>query len=167
MSKRNQAIDHHNLGCDLLEQKRDAEALKEFEKAIEYDPSLPSPFVNAGNCLKRGRRCDESAYYYIKAIELEPSNVLAHCNYGAALFCMSRYKDALCEYEITLQLDARNYDATWGMSQSYAAIGMSLKGIKYAIIGLALNPFILSSYTQSCEILGLAVLNCLIKARKK
>ena len=120
-----------NHGCDLLAQNRFLEARKEFETAIEYDAAFVEAYINLGNCLRNSGKEDQSLYFYMKAINLDATNALAHFNYGCALYRLDRYKDAADELHISVGLEPASSDIQVTYARYSATIGETL---------LALSP---------------------------
>ena len=162
MNNRNQAIAYYNRGCDLLKKDCDREALKEFEKAIECDPGYVSAFVNAGYCSRRLMRYDESAYYCIKAIELDNKNRLAHFNYGCTLGCMDRYQEALDELKIALDMAPDDEETLLQLARCYALLKKPRKGFNYAVKALRLHPSSREAYQVISLLAALTFWNTLI-----
>ena len=87
-----EVVAHYNRGCDLLKNKRIEEAQKEFEEAIRQSPMCVEALINLGNCLRYTGKEADSVCYYVRAIDAEPDNALAHFNYGLALYGIDRFK---------------------------------------------------------------------------
>ena len=167
MSNESLAIKYYNQGCDLLKSKDDANALKEFEKAIEFDPTLIVAFVNAGNCLRRLSRYDESAYYCLKAIELDKESRLAHFNYGCTLCCMGLYQNAISEFDIVLPMRPNDPEILLQLARCYICIEMPRKGIYYLAQAIRLKPFDSECHQLLSQTIVLLFCNGVIKIARK
>lgn len=53
-----------------------------YERAIALDPKLALAYTNLGNCFYRQRRADLARSFYVKALELEPTQPEANYNLG-------------------------------------------------------------------------------------
>jgi tetratricopeptide (TPR) repeat protein len=97
---------HYDKGLELYKAKKNEEALQEFDKAIELDPSYVEAYIEAGNACydiarsninarhsslyystnTTGIKFHQKAFgYYNKAIELDPSNAYAQYIQGINL----------------------------------------------------------------------------------
>ena len=60
-------------------------AIKNYQKAIEINPSFAHAYNNLGSTLMSLGRLKESILSFEKAISLDPRNILAHNNLGTVL----------------------------------------------------------------------------------
>jgi tetratricopeptide (TPR) repeat protein len=96
---------YYNKGCALAKQKRYAEALAAYEKAINLDPSHTHAHYNNGWTLTELKRYDEALVAYEQAIELDPSSAPAYRNKGLVLQELQRDEEALATYDQAIELD--------------------------------------------------------------
>lgn len=87
-------IAHNNLGSQLLDERRYAEAIAHFRRAIELDPSLPEPYLNLGNALDASGNRAEATSYWEKALERNPRQLIALDNLAAMRMNQGRFEDA-------------------------------------------------------------------------
>ena len=103
-----EAIKRNNFGADLLKQGRLEEAITEFERAVEVDPSYAAAYFNLGYAYERRDRIDDAVAQYKKAIQLEPSNVLGLNNLGVIYDKKGLYDEAIAAFEQALKIDPSN-----------------------------------------------------------
>jgi tetratricopeptide (TPR) repeat protein len=156
------AVCCYNNGCDLLARNQYSEARREFERAIEQDPALVSAYVNLGNCLRRIGQEDKSVYYYLKAIDLDAANTLAHFNYGLALFDLYMYEDAAREMYIAVELEPAQSDIQYTFARYSATIGKTFAALKHAFRAINLKPGDPECYKALIDVVLLSCLNVVI-----
>jgi tetratricopeptide (TPR) repeat protein len=76
----------HNLGLSLKMQKRDEEALAQFDAAQAKAPDMPLVDHNRGNTLQRLGRLTEAVDSYYRAIKLDPLDLNAHDSLNKLLY---------------------------------------------------------------------------------
>jgi len=80
------------------------EAIAEFDKAIELNPSNPDYHNDKGIALYELGKYEEAIAEFDEAIELNPNNPLYHNNKGVALEKLGRYQNAIEEYNKAIEL---------------------------------------------------------------
>jgi Tfp pilus assembly protein PilF len=93
----------HALGMEALRAGRAAEALKQFDAAIEIDGGYPDPWLAKGVVLEKALRKDaEAEQAYRKAIALNPGFPEALNNLGQLLARTGRTEEALQAFDAAL-----------------------------------------------------------------
>jgi tetratricopeptide (TPR) repeat protein len=72
----------HNLGTALADDGRDAEAVKDFTRAVELDPLYVSAYAHRGISYSALGKYPEAIADYEKALELDPNNSKAKIGLG-------------------------------------------------------------------------------------
>ncbi len=128
------AAAHANLGASLQALGQNDEALKAFRKATELDPSNKQVaslakdaelqaghevFKKAVELQAQGSN-EEAVYYYQKALET-PSNNTAElrASYGIALQNLSRFPEAIEQYEEALKQEPNNGNYYYYLATAY------------------------------------------------
>jgi tetratricopeptide (TPR) repeat protein len=105
---------HDNLGNILMKMPgRKADAIAEFETALQFEPGAAKTHNNLGSALQDepGRLPDAIAEYET-ALRLDPGLAEAHNNLGTAWLDMpGRLPDAMAEFEAALRLNPGLIDA--------------------------------------------------------
>jgi tetratricopeptide (TPR) repeat protein len=91
--------------------------------ALDIDPVSPITLVWAGFTSHLARRFDEAIKHYQNALELKPDLVWAHMYMAQALEQEGDYKEALREFETTIQLAGGNNCVKAMKAHAYAALG--------------------------------------------
>lgn len=138
---------HNVLGVAKLFGDWDWEgARREFERAVELNPSLADPhdllcyyWLVTGNA-------EQGIQEIKKALELEPYGVIFNTDYAVALALSGRYDESLHQSRTTLEIDPQNPNVFLMMGIGYVEKGMY--GDAIAAIQKA------KSFEQNAEILG-------------
>jgi tetratricopeptide (TPR) repeat protein len=99
----------YNHGVALMHEKQYAEALADFEKAVQAKPDFAEAHNNLAYCLRRQgpSRYNEALSHYDKAIKLKPNLAEAYEYRGVLLVKMNRKKDAEKDLDKLKQLDPK------------------------------------------------------------
>ncbi len=103
-----EAIKRNNFGGQLLKDGRLAEALNEFRRAVELDPSYAAAYRNLAYVYDRLSRTEEAVAAYRKGIDLDPKDVVARNNLGVLYDKSGKQEEAIAEFEKALRIDPAN-----------------------------------------------------------
>ncbi|KAJ2822169.1 hypothetical protein FBU31_004671 [Coemansia sp. 'formosensis'] len=86
-----------NLGSLLKDLGYVAEAVRMYEKAVEFNPTFDVALANLGNAIKDMGRVQESVAWYLRAVQASPNFVEAVCGLANAMagVCDWRARDGL------------------------------------------------------------------------
>jgi tetratricopeptide (TPR) repeat protein len=98
------------LGIVLYNQKKYADAIAEYQKAIELDPKYAPPYNNWGVVLDDRGIYDEAIAKYQRTIKLDPKNPAPYNNWGFVLYQCKRYDEATAKYQKAIELDPKFAD---------------------------------------------------------
>ena len=73
----------NNLGILAARDGRTEEAIRNFQRALELDPSHPIALVNLGNAYRQEKRWEDAKRVFQHALELNPED--AEANYGLGM----------------------------------------------------------------------------------
>jgi tetratricopeptide (TPR) repeat protein len=107
-AKSDEAIRRNNFGAELVKQGRLAEAIAEFQRAVELDPTYVAAQRNLGYAYDRQGQMEEAVAAYRKAIELEPGDMMTRNTLGVLYDKKGKYTEAIGEFEKALQIDPAN-----------------------------------------------------------
>jgi tetratricopeptide (TPR) repeat protein len=111
---------YNNLGADLNDLGKFAEAEAVCRKAIALQPHLVMAHSNLGNALSSQKRLTEAIAAYRKAIELQPDIAGCHMNLGNALARLEQFEAAIDAYQKAIKLDPSD-------STTYRNLGLALQ----------------------------------------
>lgn len=105
------ASTYSGLGYVLDRNGKPDEAIEQFERAIEIDPTYFEAYNNMASTLARQGKLDEAAAFYRKSIEQKP-NTAAYYALGGVLQTMGKKDEAAAEFDKARALaKARNPQA--------------------------------------------------------
>ncbi|KAJ2064668.1 hypothetical protein GGI17_000810 [Coemansia sp. S146] len=86
-----------NLGSLLKDLGYVAEAVRMYERAVEFNPTFDVALANLGNAIKDMGRVQESVAWYLRAVQASPNFVEAVCGLANAMagVCDWRARDGL------------------------------------------------------------------------
>jgi tetratricopeptide (TPR) repeat protein len=99
VSPRLQAALHMTLGLALRRQRKDTEALAQYDTARTLDPSLPELDIHRAEALQNLKRYDEALETYRQNLAREPHNPQVHRFYNELLHRLERTQDYLKSYD--------------------------------------------------------------------
>ena len=96
--KNNYLIGYNNRGIAKKNLGLNEEAIKDFDKAIEFNPSNSDAYNNRGIAKKNLELYEEAIKDYDKAIELNPNNFMAYYNKGLAKSDLGHNEEAYNDF---------------------------------------------------------------------
>jgi serine/threonine-protein kinase len=122
---------HATLGYILHEfEWNQAEAEKEFKRAIELDPNYPSAHQWYGEYLSRMGRFAEAIAEQERALELDPLSLIINVTLGNAYRADGRYDDAIAQYNKALEIDPSFVKALGNLFNAYIDKGLYEEAFK-------------------------------------
>jgi tetratricopeptide (TPR) repeat protein len=115
-------IAHNNLGLVLAGQRRFAEAIVYYERALSLHPDALS-YSNIGNALAWQGKLDAAIAAFNRGIMLEPDFVDTYYNLGNALVLQGKYREAEARFREALQRDPSHAKAALNLGDVLAKQG--------------------------------------------
>ena len=103
-----EAVKRNNVGADFLKQNQPEEAIAEFRRAVEVDPSYVAAHFNLAYAYERAQRFDEAIAQYKRALQLEPDNVFGLNNLGVLYTNKRQYDEAIKVLEQAARIEPSN-----------------------------------------------------------
>ncbi|HSQ31260.1 MAG TPA: tetratricopeptide repeat protein [Gemmatimonadaceae bacterium] len=113
----------NNLGWDLAQANRSAEAIPHYEASIRLSPRFVGGHTNLALALVAVGRYEEAVAQYKYALQIEPKNYLVHGNLGFALSHLGRLDDAVSEFDEAIRLKSDYVEALNGLGLALARKG--------------------------------------------
>ncbi len=110
-------------GDVFVHQTKYNEALDEYKKAIEINPSNSSYYYSMGYNLNNLGKYDEALEYLNKAIELDPSVANYYICKSHSLFSLGNFKDCIEECDKALQVEAEYMPALRNKAWAFYKLG--------------------------------------------
>jgi tetratricopeptide (TPR) repeat protein len=96
---------HFRLGVILEKQGRAAEAMEEYQRAIQLDPSTGKAEVNLGTLLARQGKLAEAREHLERGVALDPQSAVGYVNLGQLHQVEGRAEEALASYAQARRID--------------------------------------------------------------
>ncbi len=90
---------HTNLGLALRRQRKDQDALDNYDRALALDPRQPGLAVHRGEGLQNLERYDEALSVYKEALAQDPADPELHRRYNDLLYRLNRSEEYLKSYD--------------------------------------------------------------------
>jgi tetratricopeptide (TPR) repeat protein len=109
-------VAHNDLGGALFKQGRVAEAIVQYQSALEINPRYVEAHNDLGVVLARQGQTTEAIGHYRTALEINPDYVEAHINLANSLAAAGQVNEAISHFQRALQLDPDNGEPhnDWG-----------------------------------------------------
>jgi tetratricopeptide (TPR) repeat protein len=99
---------HNNLGAALQRSGKIAEAIAQFQKALQIKPNDAAVHYNLGLTLAGRGRLAEAVAHYQKALEIKPDYAEPHCSLGMALYQQGKMAEAIKQLREAVRLMPRH-----------------------------------------------------------
>jgi len=99
---------YDNIGNLQIRMGRYKDAVHDFREIVRENPRYAKGMFWEAMALMRLERDDEAIEWFLKAIALDPNLQVAHYNYGVTLARNGSLKEAVGEFEKTLQIDSKS-----------------------------------------------------------
>jgi tetratricopeptide (TPR) repeat protein len=117
------AVAFYNLGVVLEDRGRDADAEREYRRAVDLGPGLAGARNNLGGLLARTGRSLEAKHLLIESIRLDPSSPDAYTNLSAVLLGEGAFAEAAKYARLALEAKPRHADAHVNLGVALAQTG--------------------------------------------
>lgn len=119
---------------------RFAEALRELERAIETDPSVPRVYLLYGELLLKGGKIAAAREAFENLLELDPGSFQGHFGLGMAHASAGRLDEAYQEFERARALEPRNNKSYFQLAEIAARRGDWSSAERWLRDAIARNP---------------------------
>ncbi len=140
------AQDYFRRGFRASSEGHKQEAVKEYSKAIELDPSFASAYHNRGILYNDLGEYPKSLKDYSKAIELNPTYVSAYYGRGNTYYDLGEHQKALEDYNKVIELDPSFAFAYNGRGNVYRGLGERQKALDDYNKAIELDPSFAYAY---------------------
>ncbi|MGA9471447.1 MAG: tetratricopeptide repeat protein, partial [Terriglobales bacterium] len=114
----------YGIGSVYLNQGKNGEAQKYFERALKMRATYPDTLANSWNNLGliagREGRIEDAVAYFQEALRLSPDHPIALNNLGSAYRQQKQWEQASKTYERVLAFSPNDADANYGLGMVYA-----------------------------------------------
>jgi tetratricopeptide (TPR) repeat protein len=127
---------HHNAGNRLLERGMTQSAMRQYQKAIEADPSLLEVRLHLGEIYLEQKAAGEAIVEFTEVIKTKPQSYSAYAGLSDAFFLQGELEKAIEMVQIALRLNPKLARAHYRLGRIYEAqqqIAEALKEYKIAL----------------------------------
>lgn len=135
-------------GRRLLDQGLEAQALAEFERAIESNPLLVGAQMAAGDIYMKQGDYDMAVLRFGEAARLAPQSYDANYKWGSALQALGQLVDAVRAYLIALAIKPNDPAANMNVGVAYLQLGQAENALPYADKAVKLDPRSAQAHTN-------------------
>src|SRR2546425_734766 len=110
------SIAENNLGIVRADQKKRAEAIEHYQRALQIRPEYAQAHYNLGVALAQQGKPAEAIEHYRQALRIKPDDALAHNNWGVVLAEQGRLAEAIEHFQVALRIkpDDALAHTNWG-----------------------------------------------------
>jgi tetratricopeptide (TPR) repeat protein len=132
---------HHNRrGYNLYTEGNYAQALREFNIALSYDPFAPNSYINRANALELMNKRSLAYESMQVGYALDLKNALGQYGMGRHHFFAGRYREAAQCYTNALALEPDNAFHNHGAGRAYQMLGDRASAVRHFTRYLELDP---------------------------
>jgi Tfp pilus assembly protein PilF len=131
---------HNNLGVELRNRRRTAEAAEHFREAVRIRANFAEGHNNLGGALAEQGHLAEAIEHYSQALRLRPGYSDAHNNLGVAFANQGKTDEAIREFQESLRIDPNQADAHSNLAVMYETSGRVEEAIQHFNAALRANP---------------------------
>src|SRR5438067_2142450 len=114
---------HYNLAAMLMARGEQAEAIKQFEQAVQLRPQDATANNALGASLLAAGRADEAISYLSAALKVQPDNFDAQYNLANALVSQEKFAEAIEHYRAAVRLRPGDANAEANLGGALAETG--------------------------------------------
>ena len=144
----NKAMSYINRGNSKNELGQFAEAIKDYNKAIELNPNYAAAYSNRGNAKDNLGEPQAAIEDCNKAIELNPNSALAYNNRGNAKNKLGQHQAAIEDYTKAIELNPNEATAYNNRGNAKYELGELKEAIKDYNKAIELNPNEATAYNN-------------------
>lgn len=139
---------HYNLGNDLMQAGRSAEAVGQFEETVKIDPNYAPAYNNLGSSLVVVGRLPEAVQQYEEAVKIEPDLAVAHNNLGDVLRQVGRVQEAMEQYRLAVKFKPDYADAHNNLGRVMGQSGRVPEAIEQFRLAVKFDPDLAEAYNN-------------------
>ena len=134
------AVGFYNLGYVVEQLGREAEAERNYARALELNPGLAAAHTNLGTALARRGRFADATAHLTEAVRLEPGSAGAYNNLGGVFLQQRQFDLAAGQFQSALELNPEHADAHANLGAALAQQGLFDEAIRHFDEALRIDP---------------------------
>jgi tetratricopeptide (TPR) repeat protein len=148
----------YGLGSVYLQQQKNNEARRSFERAVQlragYPDTLPNAWNNLGLLATREGRTEEAIQHFQEALRLSPDHLVALENLGNAYRVQKRWDNARTTLERAVAVGPDDAEANYSLGMVFAQTSENEQALRYLQKALQVRP----DYPEALNNLGILYL---------
>jgi tetratricopeptide (TPR) repeat protein len=137
---------YNNLGVVLHDQGHLAEAVAQYQGALEIKPDYAEAHNNLGLALADHQQIDEAVAHYQKALEIKTDYAEPYYNLGNALSARGEFDKAIADYRKALEIKPRYAEAHVNLGLALAARQKIDEAIAHYQKAMEIKPDLAEAY---------------------
>lgn len=133
------ATEAADLGGRLRDQGLLDQALLEFERAIEINPTMTTAYMGAGDIYIERGDFENAEVSYAEAVRTAPNDFEPNYWHGYALQMLSRATEAVRAYLRALSIRPEDFRANLNLATAYLQLGENAQAVIYAERAVRIN----------------------------
>jgi serine/threonine protein kinase len=142
------AEDYNNRGITYDKLQHYEQALADYARAIELNPTYAAAYTNRGATYKTLGHYEEAFADHTRAIELDATFAGAYVNRGITYNSLQRYEEALADYTHAIQLDSSLVPAHYNRANTYDTLERYDEALADYTSSIQLDPSLVQAYTN-------------------
>ncbi len=147
-------IAHYNLGLACADCGQVDEAIKHYQKALDFNSGYVEAHNNLGNVLAGLGQIDKAIAQYRTALEINPDYANAHYNLGLALAGRGHIDEAIEHYRRAVEINPDYLEAHNNLGSVLAARGQVDEAIEHYRKALKIRPDAISHNNLGSALAG-------------
>ena len=115
--------ENYNKGQELINEKKQGEAIPYFEKAVKIDPNYAKAYFKVGWCKDMLKKYEEAIEAYKEAIRVYKNYVSAYNNLGLDYKKLGRYEEAIEPLKEAIKINPKYSNAHYNLGLVYHELG--------------------------------------------
>jgi tetratricopeptide (TPR) repeat protein len=144
---------HHNLGVELLESGKLAEAEEHCKQSLQINPKNAEAHNTLGSVLSKGGRVSNAKGEFEQALRIRPDYYMAHNNLGNALVRLGKATDAIAHYQQALKTNPKSAEVHYGLANALLALGKATEAIGQYEQALQIKPDYAKAHNNLANVL--------------
>ena len=142
----NDVADFVSRGKAYAREERWAEAMDDFDHAVEIDPNDAAAYFSRGEVFSRRGRWQDAVGDFDQVTLLQPDNHLAWYNRGEAYSWMEQYAEAYRDLTVAVRLDPEHGPTHYSLGEVRMEQGRYPEAIEHFSRAIEINPEDAESY---------------------
>jgi len=129
-----------DLGTRLKEQGLMDQALLEFEKAIEINPTMTTAYLGTGEIYRERGDYQAAETQYAQAVKNAPGDFEPNYWHGFTLQMLNRVAESVRAYLRALSIRPEDFHANLNLATAYLQLGENAQAVIYAERAVRIDP---------------------------